>query len=301
MSRIKLGDIELSVTALGYEDGQYVTWLKMPVGKSVAQDWGPELEGFRVRGWVPDLAAKGRLNGLKAARKPVVFQIDENSWKVQCGMFRFDEDMGNGELDYELELTELVRPKTLVFVAAAEMKAARNMDAYLALLRLEAKAFWWLGISDRVAGWIQEMSLQAVAILELMGDVIRLVELPAATMMAIRQAGAVIVAKSEMLEGIITESLGGTRRYSEEEEGLKRALLAARQIRTEMAALVRACDVMPKQEQTAVIEQGDTLVTLAARWNREHGKDVHWSEIARANGIEDPSEVAEGQEVVMPG
>lgn len=301
MSRVKLGDIELSVTALGLDCGQYVSWLKMPVGKSVAQDWGPELEGFRVRGWVANLAEKSRLVGLKAARKPVVFQIDDNSYKVQCGMFRFEEDQGNGELDYELELTEVTRPRTLVFVAAAEMKAPRNMDLYLALLRLEARAFWWLGITDRVAGWIQEMSVQAVTILELMGDVIRLTELPSAVLGQIRQAGAVILTKADALVELVGEELGKPRKFNEAEEGLKRALVAARQIRIEMAALVKACDVLPKPEQTVVVQEGDTLVTLAARWNLEHYADVAWWEIARANGIEDPSEVEEGAELVIPG
>ena len=300
MSRVKLGDIELSVTAMGLDCGQYVSWLKMPVGKSVAQDWGPELEGFRVRGWVANLAEKSRLVGLKAARKPVVFQIDDNSYKVQCGMFRFEEDQGNGELDYELELTEVTRPRTLVFVAAAEMKAPRNMDLYLALLRLEARAFWWLGITDRVAGWIQEMAVQAVLILDLLGDVVRLTELPSAVLGQIRQASAVVVTKAESLIDLCGEELGKPRKYSESEEGLKRALVAARQIRIEMAALVKACDVLPKANTRVVVEDGDTLVTLAARWNLEHYADVAWYEIAAANGIEDPSEIQEGQELLIP-
>ena len=204
-------------------------------------------------------------------------------------------------MDYELELTEVTRPRTLVFVAAAEMKAPRNMDLYLALLRLEARAFWWLGITDRVAGWIQEMSVQAVTILELMGDVIRLTELPSAVLGQIRQAGAVILTKADALVELVGEELGKPRKFNEAEEGLKRALVAARQIRIEMAALVKACDVLPKPEQTVVVQEGDTLVTLAARWNLEHYADVAWWEIARANGIEDPSEVEEGAELVIPG
>lgn len=301
MSRIKLGGIELAVTAMGFDVGQYVSWLKMPVGKSIAQDWGPELEGFRVRGWVASLSEKSRLQGLKDQRKPVVFVLDENSYQVQCGRFSFEEDMGNGELDYDLELTEVERPKTLVFVASAEMKAPRNMDTYLLLLRAEASAFWWLGITDRVAAWIQEMAVQAVVILDLMGDVIRLAELPSATLGQIRQAGAVVVTKAESLIDLVTEQLSEPRKYSESEEGLKRALVAARQIRIEMAALVTACDGLPKANTTAIVEDGDTLVTLAARWNRENGQDVAWYEIAAANGIEDPAEIEEGTEVVMPG
>lgn len=301
MSRIKLGGIELAVTAMGFDIGQYVSWLKMPVGKSVAQDWGPELEGFRVRGWVENLAEKSRLAGLKDARKPVVFVIDENSYQVQCGRFSFEEDMGNGQLDYELELTVVEKPRTLVFVAGKEMRGARNMDGYLAALRAEARAFWWLGIADHVAAWVQEMTLNAATILDLAGDVIRLTELPRSTLGQVRQAAAVIVAKSELLVAAVVEELGGDRKYTEEEEGLKRALSVARAISTEMQAMVVGCDLVPKADTTAVVEQGETLVTLAARWNREHSADVAWYEIAEANGIEDPAEIAEGTEMVIPG
>ncbi|MFA5028182.1 MAG: LysM peptidoglycan-binding domain-containing protein [Candidatus Methylomirabilota bacterium] len=301
MSRVKLGSIELNVTGLGMDCGQYVAWIRMPIGKSIAQDWGGEPEGFRVRGWVEDLAEKARLVAVKAARKPVVFQLDENAYRVQCGMFRFEEDMGNGQLDYELELTVVEAPQTLVYVKASEIKAARSFDAYFALLRAEAQAYWFLGIADRVAGWVQEMEVRAASIVELAGDTIRLAELPRQTMGQVRQAAAVIVGQVGLLIEATTEALSGTRKFDEQEEGLKRALVAARAIETDAQALVTACDLVPSANTTAVVEQGDTLVTVAARWNREHDADVKWWEIAEANGIEDPAEVTAGTEVTIPG
>jgi len=301
MSRVKLGGIELAVTGMGFDCGQYVSWIKMPVGKSIGQDWGPELEGFRVRGWVENLSEKSRLVGLKDQRKPVVFVIDENSYQVQCGRFTFDEDMGNGQLDFELELTVVEKPRTLVFVTAAEVKGPRNVDGYLAQIRAEQQAFWWLGIADKVAGWIEEMTLQAALAIDLLGDVVRLTDLPASVMGQVRQAGAVIVGKSEALIEAIGEELSGTRNYTEQEEGLKRAMLAARAIATEMQALVVGCDMVPRANTTAIVEEGDTLVTLAARLSRERGREIAWYEIASANGIEDAAEIEEGTEVVIPG
>lgn len=301
MSRVKLGSMELSVTGLGIDDGQVVAWLPIPGRGKIAQDWGRDLAGFRVRGWVEDLAEKERLCGVKEPRKPVVFQLDDNAYRVQCGMFRFEEDMGNGQLDYELELTVVEKPQTLVFVKAPEVKAARNFDAYFALLRAEAKAFWWLGIADRVAGWVQEMEVQAAVITGLLVDTIRLTELPRQTLGQVRQAAAVIVGQVGLLIAATSEALGDTRRYDEQEEGLKRALIAARAIETDAQALVTACDLVPKANTTAIVEQGDTLVTLAARWNRENDAHVEWYEIAEANGIEDPAEVEEGAELVIPG
>jgi hypothetical protein len=300
---VKLGGVELRVERIGLVSGQNVAWLSPAGAKALAQDWGPKGLEFRLEGWIP--AARGlagffELRGVQSRREPVALRIDENSWEVQLTGVNGTEESG-GEVSVDIACTEVGAPATLVFALGPELGAAEVSEEYLRLLRLRGQVFWWRGISERVAGWIGDAVAQVATIRGLLSEAVSLVELPAATIGNIRAAAQLCAAAMESVIAEVGDIFDGGLSYTPDEEELKAALALAEGVRAQMALLSAACGAVPRAEDVALVEQGETLQRLAERLSAERGRDVDWVELARANGIEDPGTVEAGMEVVVPG
>jgi len=298
-----LAAIPLVVEEIGIASPQVVAWLHAPGAKALAQDWGPGLKTFALTGRF--FRSEGALDqaltvdAIKEDRKPVIFRIGDNSWQVQCLDFRYR--LRAGIVTYDLDVAELEPPTEYVRVADPEVTGVDVSAAYLAALRLKAHAFWWRGISDRIALWLEEATLAIADIQDYLIDAGRLTKLPAATLGAIRRAAAIVVSRMELIIAEIENQFtSSVRRYSDDEESLKQALLYARATKTRCALLTNAIDAIPAARTVATVHQGDTLIRLTERWNRDHETDIHWSDVARANAITDPGAIAPGDQLLIP-
>jgi hypothetical protein len=301
---ITLSGLELPVEDLGIASPQKVAWIRLPAVADIAQDWGPgqktfTLSGrfFRVEG---ALDACLKLDQVKEKREPVLLRIDANSWQVQCQDFRYRR--AGGVVTFDCDLVELVPPAEYIFAAAAEVKGVEISAGYLAWLRLKASAFWWRGISDRVAAWLTDAALEVAKLQDWFRDIGALAQLPAnAIGSALRSADIVGSRMSLLISEIESEFSSQPRRYSDEEEVRKQALLAARTIRNRMALLHSAlCNLQTANCNLTYVLPGDTLLRIADRWNREHGFRSTWQDIARANKISDPGAITPGQQLLVP-
>lgn len=302
--RFKLDRHVLPVTDIGIRSPQKVVWFEIPAQRDFPQDWGPGPKVFMVRGtWFRSeggLALATEVDALKDRREPLVLQIDENSWKVQCQDFSFHLVRGGG-CEFDLELREVAPPETYVFTPQAEVESVGISSTYLTLLKARALAFYFRGLQDRIHEWITEAVVRVNEITGLLEDYVQLAELPWSTLKSVQWAAGIVVDRMDSFIDLINDEFDTmTRRYSEDEESMKQALLYAREVRMRMALLRAACKHAPQREQRYIVQDQDTLATIAAAWNEKHGTDVHWSEIARANEISDPGTLAAGQELVIP-
>lgn len=299
----KLDGIPLLVEEISWRSGQRVSYIRPPAAPRIPQDWGPERD-FALRGFIPassGLSGAFRLDGIKDARKPVLLQIDANSWMVQCESFDFTEDPGSGEVSFFLALAEVKRPKTLVFVVGAENEGGLAAQVAIEALRQRISAFNWRGLADRISAAIASAVERVAEVRELLSDGIGLVNLPAAVIGQVERAAGQVVAQVDLVSDQAGELLSGTRTYSDDEESLKEIVQLCASVRREMALLGARCQAVPREEQTLTLLEGETLQRAAARWNLTYGADLDWVELARANGIEDPGAVEAGLELVVPG
>lgn len=304
-SVFKLDRHELGVTDIAIQSPQRVTWIEIPAGRDVNQDWGPGPKVFLVRGHIfrreGGLGLATEIDALKDRRETVVFRLDENSWEVQCQDFNWRPTRGGG-CDFDLELREVRPPETYVFLPQPELEAASVSRTYLLLVRAQSAAFRFRGLADRFAEWVNDAETRLLELADLLEDVVRLAELPWATVAAIKGACDVVVSRMDSVLEMVNDIFDTeTRRYSDNEESLKLALLYAREVRTRIARLRAACNSVPRAEQRHIVTGQDTLVSIAAQWNADRGTDIHWSEIMRANGLNSPDELVVGQELVIPG
>ena len=299
----KLHRHELPVESFSFRSPQRVAWLEIPGGQDIPQDWGPGPKEFRLSGkWFAREGGVGlalEFDALKDGRTPVIFRLDDTSWKVQCQDFSYNRLPG-GAVEFTLELRELEAPEHYVFEAQPELRTIDVADTYLARLRLEARAYWFRGISNHVYEWLTDVGLRLAEIREWLADVVALKDLPWAAISGIKTAAGIAVGRMDLLTDLTEQQMETAREYSDESQNLARALEYARAIRVRMALLRTACEAIPRQEQRYIVNGQDTLATIAAAWNQEHGTTLHWSEIARANSLYDLSSLHSGQQLTIP-
>jgi nucleoid-associated protein YgaU len=72
----------------------------------------------------------------------------------------------------------------------------------------------------------------------------------------------------------------------------------ARQAVREIGTLKQAASLVPSGERKYVVQDGDTLLSIAVKC---YGSRGGWEQIAVANGIWLPSDLVVGREIVIPG
>lgn len=267
---ITLGGVTLPVESLGIASPQKVAWLSLPAVANIAQDWGPGQKTFSLSGRF-FLAEGGldtcfQLDAIKANRKPVLLRIDPNSWQVQCQDFRYTK--AGGIVTFDLELVELVAPTEYVKTAPPAVAGVGISAEYLVFLRLKATAFWWRGISNHVSAWLTDAELEISNLGNYLADAVSLVGLPSSVLGQIRRSAVIVSDRmSSLIAEIESEFATEPRRYSEDEESRKQALLYARSVLIRMQLLAANCKLQtptPSSSRRAILSHAWLTATTAS-------------------------------------
>lgn len=301
--KVVLGGVTLPVSGLGVVSPQRVTWIEVPAGKDVAQDWGPGPESFSLSGtWLAKetpVERREEVEELKRRREPVALRLGPNAWQVVVGDCRYQFLPGGG-MSFEIECRVAERPAELVHEPRPEVRGVDVSAQYIALLRLKAAAFWALGVPEYLNSIVADAESRILEIRDWLGQAVSLVDLPGDTLGAIRRAAETVASGMETLIEDAAELLETGRPLDSEEDSLREALRYAREVHLRMRLLVAGCNEVPRREQKRTVGQGETMATIAADWNRSYGTRLTWADIARANGLADPGDIVVGQELEMP-
>jgi len=301
---VKIGNIVLDPVpdSLAVQSPQKIAEIELPNMQNVFQDFGPGPKRFSLTGILRsrdggiDLALQ--LDETKRQGEEVIFAIDGSvSWKVRIQQFNFDV-LRRGNVRYSMELVEVSEPEPFVFMPQPEIYAPDRMAAWVALLKAQAKGFQLQGALAAVHNAIWKLEETLSKIKNRVRAIRQLVELPYNELNRLKFELGLCLLQCDLIKQESRKILDAPQRnYSAAEEMLKYVYQYCQLITNEAGVMYTAARMVPKKEQTYIVQEEDTLQAISMKYYKTSNR---WTDIAGANDITDPTTIAAGQQLLIP-
>jgi len=301
---VKIGNTNLNPLpdSLTVQSPQKIAEIELPHTQNAFQDFGPGPKRFSLGGILraSDGGIKLALAFDETKRKgeEVIFAIGQDaSWKVRIQQFNFDL-LRRGNIRYTMDLVEVSEPEPFVFMPQPEIYAPDRMQAWIALIKLQAKGFELRGALAQVHNAIWKLEEGLAKIKNMIRDIRELAELPANQLNLLKFELGICLLQCDIIKQEAKRILDAPQRnYSAAEEMIKYVYQYVQAIATEGGVMYTACLAVPKKEQTYTVRDDDTLQGISVKY---YNTPNRWSEIAAANDILDPTLIVVGQELEIP-
>lgn len=301
---VKVGNIKLEPlpSSLSVQSPQKIAEVELPNTQNVFQDFGPGPKRFSLSGIFRSADGGIKLalamDETKRKGEEIIFAIGQDaSWKVRIQQFNFDV-LRRGNIRYSLDLVEVSEPEPFVFVPQPEIYAPDRMQAWIALIKLQAKGFELQGALAQVHNAIWKLEESLAKIKNMIRDIRELAELPANQLNLLKFELGLCLLQCDIIKQEAKKILDAPQRnYSAAEEMIKYLYQYIQAIANEGGVMYTACLAVPKKEQTYTVRDDDTLQGISVKF---YNTPNRWSEIAAANDILDPTQILVGQELEIP-